>query len=1208
MAKRNNVQPVPKTKSAEQPQAGSGATSVQIRQALVETLRLDLVGPDNDHPCARELLPEAPNRWYLTGYLVPTNAPLSQRFDETSPEEIDSAGDAQGTDDAEAPEQKAASKKSFLPSSMGLSVIVPADAAELRATVSWGDYVWESADGTPEPGLIDPDSAESSGAVHTAAAPPAATPTTTSYQTPDQEKLTPETPAKEAPLRRPGTPETNGYRRLPRSATVTVPLRLTEKPRAVPLAGNPGVQLVVTIRQAAAPGLPPGAKAVSIFLVNGRDPQEPGYRAFLFQATLEVTCQAGFLARPDPRSWTIQDEWDQRVADLQYRDVGEYAVGHGVSAASTCDEDGVCRSIRSTWIPTAEVERVAPQPIQGVELGMETLGDLPSFSAAKQALLGLPDQYRAWIKAQSHNVAQLTADRARTAQEMLAEAETVADRISAGIALLERDEVREAFCIANRVVARAARQRFGRLQQKPPEEVDPPRWRPFQLAYLLMTLRGIVEPLSYDRETVDLLFFPTGGGKTEAYLGLSAFAIVLRRLTIRDAAGKTSIASAGLTVLMRYTLRLLTLDQLGRAAGLICALELERERQPERLGDWPFEIGLWVGQAATPNILGGQGNAGRFTAYAKMLAFKRDPDHNPAPIPLEECPWCGTKFQADSFRMVPNAKNPRDLRVHCVDHTCLFSGDRPLPIVAVDEPIYRRLPCFMIATVDKFASLPWTGQVGTLFGAVDRYDQHGFYGPCDPGIGKTIPGGRLPPPDLIIQDELHLISGPLGTVAGLYEGAIDHLSSREIDGRTVRPKVIASTATVRRADSQVRALFDRRVSIFPPPGPDRRDSFFARTHRPEESAARLYVGIAAQGRSLKVVLLRAALALLAAGQKAWVAAGGKHRLPNPADPYMTLLGYFNSLRELGGSRRIIEDEVSNRLTAYGSRERLEPKTALFLDRAIEYEVLELTSRVSTAQVSAAKRRLSLPFEEPQRVDVALATNMISVGLDITRLGLMVVLGQPKGSSEYIQATSRVGRDHERPGLVVTLLNIHKPRDRSHYERFTAYHASFYRHVEATSVTPYAPRALDRALAAVLVGLVRQGLRGLTPPTGAQQITTTRQTLDPFCKVLAERASRHRPDLDPGEKQKLHDLILNTCASLLDDWLLIAKEATQVGSSIQYQREASRPPQHLLYGFLDPEIPNLDGKRRRFRANRSMRDVEPNVEAWIARLKEWGDTP
>ena len=269
----------------------------------------------------------------------------------------------------------------------------------------------------------------------------------------------------------------------------------------------------------------------------------------------------------------------------------------------------------------------------------------------------------------------------------------------------------------------------------------------------------MVDPTHNDRERVDLLFFPTGGGKTEAYLGLAAFTIVLRRLRHPGSRG------AGMSVLMRYTLRLLTLDQLGRAAALICALELEREKSSGTLGEWPFEIGLWVGSAATPNRMGHRGYEGPGkdeTAYIKTQRFKRDSRRYPAPIPLENCPWCGTKFDANSFRLVPSEVRPLDLRVHCVNHRCDFAGDRPLPILAVDEPIYRRLPAFLIATVDKFAALPWTGPSGKLFGLVDSADKNGFYGPCDKEHGTAL-GGALPPPELIIQDELHLISGPLGT-------------------------------------------------------------------------------------------------------------------------------------------------------------------------------------------------------------------------------------------------------------------------------------------------------------------------------------------------------------------------------------------------------------------------------------------------------------
>ncbi len=237
----------------------------------------------------------------------------------------------------------------------------------------------------------------------------------------------------------------------------------------------------------------------------------------------------------------------------------------------------------------------------------------------------------------------------------------------------------------------------------------------------------------------------------------------------------------------------------------------------------------------------------------------------------------------------------------------------------MDEPLYRRLPAFLIATVDKFASLPWVGQAGSLLGGAERRDATGFYGAAEPGKGARL-AAALPPPDLVIQDELHLISGPLGTMAGLYEAAIEALCVREIDGRAVRPKIVASTATVRRAQDQIQALFARGITqVFPPPGPDRRDSFFARTVSATEVPARLYLGIAAQGRNPKVVMRRAWLALMGAAERAYRDAGGHRNERNPADPYMTVLGYFNALRELGGARRILEEEVQNTLKGYGAR-------------------------------------------------------------------------------------------------------------------------------------------------------------------------------------------------------------------------------------------------------------------------------------------------
>jgi hypothetical protein len=445
----------------------------------------------------------------------------------------------------------------------------------------------------------------------------------------------------------------------------------------------------------------------------------------------------------------------------------------------------------------------------------------------------------------------------------------------------------------------------------------------------------------------------------------------------------------------------------------------------------------------------------------------------------------------------------------------------------------------------------------------------------------------LPPPDLIIQDELHLISGPLGSMAGLYETAIDALCARELAGEQVRPKIVASTATVRRAEAQIQALFGRsRTMIFPPPGPERRDSFFARSMDvPEES--RLYLGVAAPGRSPKVLFLRTATTLLAAARRAWEEAGGKCS-GNPADPYMTLVAYFNALRELGSARRIVEDEVRTRLTVYGNRRRVGETAPPFVDRRLG-DPLELTSRVGTIQVADAKRRLEAEFAGDRPVDVALATNMISVGLDVLRLGLMVVSGQPKTASEYIQATSRVGRDPVRPGVVVALLNLNKPRDRSHYERFTCWHGSFYRAVEAVSVTPFAPRALDRGLAAAMVALARLGWPDLTPLLAAADAERMRPALNALADGFAERVAGHRAQVSPSVVADVRAKV----TSLLDDWASLAHDYRAAGTAFGYALQPG-VTKALLREMLDPELRHANDRERRFRAPRSLRDVEPNV--------------
>ena len=460
--------------------------------------------------------------------------------------------------------------------------------------------------------------------------------------------------------------------------------------------------------------------------------------------------------------------------------------------------DGECRSIHTAWIGTAEVEKTATADVPGVELSMEALGRLDDGTAVEEALGPLVAQYREWIEARRQELAAgpSEGDRPDTTEQLLHYAGIAAERMAGGVALLGEDaDLLDAFRVANRAVARALRQRLG-------EKIEPdgPHWRPFQLAFLLLNLPGLADPHDMHRETVDLLFFPTGGGKTEAYLGLAAVALVLRRLRHP---GNDGLAGAGVSVIMRYTLRLLTLDQLARAAGLVCALEIERTGAGERYGTWPFEIGLWVGKAVTPNILGRKGDGRPDSARSKVTAFKRNPDRNPSPIPLENCPWCGEEFEPESFTLLPDADNPRELRIVCSDFECEFSGDRPLPVVGVDEPIYRRLPAFLIATVDKFASLPWVGQAGALLGGADRFDRDGFYGAAEPGMGRHLEA-PLPPPDLVIQDELHRRAAARAQAPGDHRhrhAAIAGASGGVVRSRSGadRHRCVAISGVVRRA-------------------------------------------------------------------------------------------------------------------------------------------------------------------------------------------------------------------------------------------------------------------------------------------------------------------------------------------------------------------------------------------------------------------------
>ena len=921
---------------------------------------------------------------------------------------------------------------------------------------------------------------------------------------------------------------------------------------------------------------------------------------------------------PSPlRAFALESSEDAAMAML-YRHEVEFAVGHGVSAhADVSAHDPTCAyRLTTVVVPTYEVPKtIAPTPadqpaLADLVVDMQTLAETADggFGAV---LTPLVSAYQAWLDAQQARIADPAAQLAGfapTAAEVLAQGRAALTRIAAGIALLDANtQAADAFRFANRAMWQ---QRIHTLYAEAVRRglpadlaaLDVPKersWRPFQLAFILLNLPALTDLHHPDRAEsptalADLLWFPTGGGKTEAYLGLTAYTLGIRRLQ-GTVAGRSGMD--GVAVLMRYTLRLLTLQQFQRATALICACEYIRREQPTRWGATPFRIGLWVGQRTTPN-----------TTDQSDEALKREHGHSGrsssvggsgSPAQLTNCPWCGAKIQAEKGHLQVDKRTSRTM-TYCGDPlgNCPFSRAQSpgegLPVLVVDEDIYRRLPALLIATVDKFAQLPWNGATGMLFGQVDGYcPRHGFRSPDLDDKERHPAQGGLPavqvrkhnplrPPDLIIQDELHLISGPLGTLVGLYEAAVDRLASWDVGGTRVRPKVIASTATIRRAADQVHALFLRQVAVFPPQGLDADDNFFARQQKDTAlDPGRRYLGICAIGKRQKAALIRVSTAFLAASQKLYLAYGVH------VDPWMTLVGYFNAMRELGGMRRLVDDDIRSRLNQthrLGLARRRPPileeltsrKGATDIPRILD--LLEVRfDPVDEAKRDAARKR-GAKVDLPTPLDVLLATNMISVGVDVKRLGLMVVSGQPKTTAEYIQATSRVGRTH--PGLVCTIFNWSRPRDLSHYEQFEHYHATFYQQVEALSVTPFAAQALHRGLAALLVTLVRLLGDEFNANDRAGRLSATHPYASEAIRILAERAA-----LVTGQ-HALGVEVEQTLRALLDSWRDQASRTTG-GRVLGYKPKKDGLTVGLLKG---PEAGRWDD----FTCLNSLRDVEPGV--------------
>lgn len=787
-----------------------------------------------------------------------------------------------------------------------------------------------------------------------------------------------------------------------------------------------------------------------------------------FQASFSVSaCENCFCPYKLAASKTDQD--DEKSNQLLFRKKKTFAVGHGCSPVWVDDDSQTVNTITTEAIPSYEINPIVPNELKSVALKMFDMSDLAKGDITS-TLVQLNSEYEKWINRQEEIAKQeLKDDFLKTASRHIESCRACLKRMKEGVELLKRNpKVNRAFKLMNRAML-LQQLHYGietrnwivekgnitglekaiipdindqsTWQKNSDGSLKVGSWRPFQIAFILINLHSMLDEKHPDRKMVDLIWFPTGGGKTEAYLGLSAFTIFLRKLKAKT--------DSGTSVLMRYTLRLLTAQQFQRAAALVCACEKIREENEAELGEDRITIGLWVGEM-TPNKRSStsDNNPGAIQQFKKMEQGREDEN----PFIVLKCPWCGSQMGYLKEARTNKVKGYKRRKVgtketivyQCDNQQCDFSKeDFRLPLIVIDEDIYDCPPTLLIGTVDKFAMLTWRPEARTLFGF----------------IGKE----RKTPPELIIQDELHLISGPLGSMVGLYETMIEELCT----ANDIKPKIIASSATISRAKEQINSLYGRgteNVNIFPAQCLSAGDSFFAYEEKNSDNApGRLYVGVFASALPSHATAQVRVVSALLQSVKSIPVAEEKQR-----DPYWTAMTYFNSIRELGHAATLIRADISEYLNSIYIRKKITGTERRFInvDR-------ELTSRINSSQITDILEELQKEYpKEKYPIDVCLATNMISVGVDIPRLGLMTVIGQPKTTSEYIQATSRVGRSKKGPGLVFTIYNCSKPRDRSHFEHFQEYHSKIYSKVEPTSVTPFSPPARERALHAILVGLIR----------------------------------------------------------------------------------------------------------------------------------------
>lgn len=949
-----------------------------------------------------------------------------------------------------------------------------------------------------------------------------------------------------------------------------------------------------------------GRLIASVFALNTSPAGSKDGTERLYQVRLALRSDdspTGFLSRTDLDLSRAGRDLDTN--DLLYRKRKEFGTGLHTAVRSIVADDGKCRELRSESVPVTDIRTTTTREFGSGKkaLSMSWLAGTEDATEVADELRTLFSGYGAWKDDLQRELGQIEAPLRPFAEAQLQAIVERQERLNEGITLLQRDRSAfMAFRFANEVMARA--QFRSSSETRNAYEFGTPidntarsgSWFPFQLAFLLSTIPDFVDPTRFERRLVDVLFFPTGGGKTEAYLGLLGFVMAFRRSSAGSDEG-----GAGVCAFMRYTLRLLTTQQFTRAATVICAAELVRRERSFSVGSVPFSIGLWVGPM-TPQTYDtakealSAGQSEHFTCSRDCdinRAIRHNRDHAQQKkirkrgevanvLPVTECPWCFTKLCIADVGLDQEAER---LVIRCPNPACSFSrGDETatsvpaivgLPLFVVDSDVYRICPTLVVATVDKFATLPFRGEAKALFGEVSRACALCGYLTDSTAHKRTHKqyvraAEPLVPVELIIQDELHTITDNLGSIYGLYETAIEYLTSR----RGVAPKYVCATATVKAVERQIRALYGQRsTAVFPPAGLDAGDTFFS-FDKPSslEQPGRSYVGIYAPTFSRLSTFVAVLSAIMACAWRLKDEAG-----LDAADPYLTLLGYFNTIRDLGGVKGLLGDDVPPVLREIAQQHGWDA-------RVLTNWQEELTGRISSREVPERLQTLQTRFVPGGGCDFMAATNMISVGVDVPRLGAMIVDGQPKTTAEYIQATSRVGRRH--PGVVFVVYNSMRPRDVSHYEHFFSYHDSFYRFVEAGSVTPFSDGAVDRYVKSAFTATFRLS----SPSSGNEDAGLFASDGDGRRRAIYEAFLARAEAFGPREERA-------TSAALDDLQLRWSREPANLKYVVyrnRFNRKGAPPPAHQRTVMKASDEAPPENVESIFDAPRSMRNVEAEV--------------